>query len=353
MLKTLSIWLVLQAALFGSVEAYEFYSAESAAIILKRKNYSPALISKTTQLLGSTYGFIAIDRQKDEITVITENNRNIRLSRIKTDGFLQEKISFLDQKRVDKFRIFKFADIQSSELLSNRVNRVALAQIASSFKTYAGVFPDEVLALVRTSSFENLSLAPQIVFLLAKRDTKALMGFVWGGRLYDRGGISIGRTEQLPVRYTKITDHFSSSRLHPILNYFRPHTGVDLAAPYGTTVYPIMDGFISENGYNPNIGNYVKVVHQGGLESVYGHLSKTVNLKPHTAVTTDNPIGLVGSSGLATGAHLHFGIKQNGKHINPILFLKERNKKVENSVFVYNRKIFEEIFWKLLKNGSD
>ncbi len=98
------------------------------------------------------------------------------------------------------------------------------------------------------------------------------------------------------------------------------HRGIDLAAPRGTEIIAAREGTVIETGYDPVYGNYVIIGHQGGYETVYGHL-ETVLVQLNQTVHSRMIIGTVGSSGLSTGPHLHFEIRKNGEAVNPASLL--------------------------------
>lgn len=98
------------------------------------------------------------------------------------------------------------------------------------------------------------------------------------------------------------------------------HNGVDIANSSGTTVKCVMDGKVSEVGYNSVYGNYIIIVHDGGYQSLYGHLL-SVDVKRGVRIAQGTKIGRLGSSGRSTGPHLHLSIYKNGKAINPFSVL--------------------------------
>jgi len=122
-----------------------------------------------------------------------------------------------------------------------------------------------------------------------------------------------------PLHYTRISSHFSPRRFHPILKCYRPHWGVDYAAPYGTPIYSIGDGTIQWMGVDRQGGQMIRIRHARGYVSYYLHLSRfasTVNVG--TQVEKGQVIGYVGATGLATGPHLDFRLKQHGRYLNPL-----------------------------------
>lgn len=95
------------------------------------------------------------------------------------------------------------------------------------------------------------------------------------------------------------------------------HGGIDMAVSQGTPIYPAMDGKVTTAGYNATYGNYVIVTHHSGYKTLYGHMSKITCQKGNFVYAQKTQIGLVGSTGLSTGPHLHFTVYKNGNTINP------------------------------------
>jgi murein DD-endopeptidase MepM/ murein hydrolase activator NlpD len=122
-----------------------------------------------------------------------------------------------------------------------------------------------------------------------------------------------------PLNYRRISSYFTSRRFHPILKVYRPHYGVDYAAPSGTPVVSIGDGAVTYAGWNGGMGNYVEVRHNGIYSSCYGHLSRYgKGVKKGRRVAQGQVIGYVGTTGLSTGPHLDFRIKKHGSYVNPL-----------------------------------
>ena len=138
---------------------------------------------------------------------------------------------------------------------------------------------------------------------------------------YDTEGRSVRRAFlRAPLNYTRISSRFSYRRLHPILRRWRPHRGIDYAAPLGTPVYAIGDGTIIRKGWSYDSGRYLKIRHPNGYCSIYAHLLRYAKgIKQGTRVRQGQLIAYVGSSGLSTGPHLYFAMTKNGKRID---FLK-------------------------------
>ena len=99
------------------------------------------------------------------------------------------------------------------------------------------------------------------------------------------------------------------------------HSGIDMAAPQGTSIYAALGGTVSSVGYNNVYGNYVIVSHHSGYKTLYGHMSATLVTRGQY-VTTDTRIGRVGNTGMSTGPHLHFTVYKFGKTVDPLSLLK-------------------------------
>jgi murein DD-endopeptidase MepM/ murein hydrolase activator NlpD len=121
-----------------------------------------------------------------------------------------------------------------------------------------------------------------------------------------------------PLDFTRISSNFDPRRHHPILNMIRAHKGVDYAAPTGTIIKAAGDGRVSFVGTKGGYGRVVILEHGGGISTLYGHMSRFARgLNDGTRVKQGTTIGYVGSSGAATGPHLHYEYRVNGIHKNP------------------------------------
>ena len=138
---------------------------------------------------------------------------------------------------------------------------------------------------------------------------------------YDAQGRAIARFFlKSPLKFEpRITSRFSRARRHPVLNYTRAHNGVDYAAPSGSAVGAVAAGVVTFAGWSGGGGRTVKVRHGGGYDSEYLHLSVIApGIRPGVRVGQGELVGRVGSTGLATGPHLHYGLKRNGTYVNPV-----------------------------------
>jgi murein DD-endopeptidase MepM/ murein hydrolase activator NlpD len=142
-----------------------------------------------------------------------------------------------------------------------------------------------------------------------------------GGRIafYDDEGKALrGAFMRYPVPY-RITSGFTKRRYHPVLKIYRPHQGIDYGAPYGTRVQSTASGTVTRAGFAGSYGRLIEIRHNGGVRTRYAHLSSIApGIRPGKHVEQGQWIGRVGSSGLATGPHLHYEFLQGGVHRNPM-----------------------------------
>lgn len=123
-----------------------------------------------------------------------------------------------------------------------------------------------------------------------------------------------------PLKFNRISSQFSNARFHPVLKIYRPHHGVDYAAPTGTPVQSISDGIVIAKAYQAGGGgNYLKIKHNSVYTTSYMHLSKFgPGIANGVRVKQGQVIGFVGSTGLSSGPHLDYRVFMNGKPVNPL-----------------------------------
>lgn len=139
-------------------------------------------------------------------------------------------------------------------------------------------------------------------------------------RYFDESGKSSeGKFLRYPLKFTRISSVFSESRFHPVLKRRRAHNGVDFAAPTGTPVRSVGSGVVKEARYHGEMGNYVAIKHNDRYSTVYMHLHKIQKgIKAGSRIESGELIGSVGSTGLASGPHLHFALYDRGRFVDPM-----------------------------------
>jgi murein DD-endopeptidase MepM/ murein hydrolase activator NlpD len=137
---------------------------------------------------------------------------------------------------------------------------------------------------------------------------------------YDTDGSSLRKMFlKSPIRFGRITSRFSRSRFHPILKHYKPHNGVDYAAPTGTPVMAVGSGRVVFVGRHGGSGNMVTIQHNSIYKTSYLHLRGFAKgLKKGAKIEQGDLIGYVGQTGLATGPHLHFAFYENNVYVDPL-----------------------------------
>lgn len=138
---------------------------------------------------------------------------------------------------------------------------------------------------------------------------------------YDEHGRSVRRFFlRSPLKFEpRITSGFSLRRIHPVLHTARAHRGVDYGAPAGAPVVAVAGGAVVSASFDTTNGRMVRLRHPSGYESYYLHLSRFApGVRPGARVDQGQTIGFVGSTGLATGPHLHYGLTRGGVFVNPL-----------------------------------
>jgi murein DD-endopeptidase MepM/ murein hydrolase activator NlpD len=150
---------------------------------------------------------------------------------------------------------------------------------------------------------------------------------------YDETGKSAKKfLVRKPVNNAIMRSGFGSRR-HPILGYVKMHTGVDWATPYGTPIFASGNGVVETAGWEGGYGKYVKLKHNNGYETAYGHMSAFAKgLEVGKRVRQGQIIGFVGSTGQSTGAHVHYEILVNGRFVDPMRIKLPRGRSLEGPV---------------------
>ena len=123
-----------------------------------------------------------------------------------------------------------------------------------------------------------------------------------------------------PLAFSRVSSGYGM-RFHPVAGHMAAHTGIDLAAPAGTPVMVVGDGTVRYAGWQRGYGNYIVVDHRNREATAYAHLSR-IMVRVGERVSQGSTIGLVGSTGVSTGAHLHFEFLENGVFKDPLIVAK-------------------------------
>ena len=287
-----------------------------------------AEVSDNQQLLKLTMRWASDDETRFKRLVI-ERNGSTLVSRIETapyvatarlaSGSIQSSLF----AATDEARIPDAVAVQMAEIFSNDIDfRRALRKGDRFNVVYETLEADgEALRTGRVLSAEyvNGGKSVQAMWFQAPADANATAS---KGGYYTLDGKSLRRAYlSSPVEFSRISSGFSM-RLHPILQNWRAHLGTDFAATTGTPARTVGDGMVAFSGVQNGYGNVVYVQHRNGHETVYAHLSKLL-VQQGQSVSQGQTVGLVGSTGWATGPHLHFEFRVNGTQQDPMTIAKQ------------------------------
>jgi murein DD-endopeptidase MepM/ murein hydrolase activator NlpD len=280
-------------------------------------------------------GKVDADGRLLELEIQNDEN-SIRVVRTEDQGFQIAEVALPVERRI----VMKAGSISSSLFAATDEAGIPDA-IASSF---AEVFSSEVdlhrdlragdrFAMVYEMLYVNGAPSKPGRLLVAEfvnqgRKLQALHFKDESGResYFSPNGRSLRQAFlRSPLEFSRVTSGFSTARLHPVLQIWRAHKGIDYGAPTGTRVRVTAEGTVVHAGWQNGYGNTVVVQHGQGYRTLYGHLS-AINrgVRPGSKLDQGDVIGFVGMTGLASGPHLHYEFHVNGNHVDPTRFLANR-----------------------------
>jgi murein DD-endopeptidase MepM/ murein hydrolase activator NlpD len=170
---------------------------------------------------------------------------------------------------------------------------------------------------------------------------------------YDETGKSAKKfLVRKPVNNAIMRSGFGGRR-HPILGYVKMHTGVDWAAPYGTPIFASGNGVVEKVGWEGGYGRYVRLKHNNGYETAYGHMSAFAKgMEAGKRVRQGQVIGFIGSTGMSTGAHVHYEILVNGRFVDPMRVKLPRGRSLEGPMLASFEKERDRIDAQMNSRGS-
>ena len=228
--------------------------------------------------------------------IVTQDKAIVGTLRAKTAALAARKASLND--RLSKLSSLANAFMERVSTIIHEKSKQA--QIASELKKKREYYETAERELAQ----ESKRLESQIPELIKASEKK------------HKGEITKGTGSMIvPCKYRRVSSRYGN-RFHPILRRRRMHTGFDLSAPTGTPVHAADSGNVIQTGWLSGYGKLVIVNHGNNLSTLYGHLS-SISVKTGENVKRGEEIGKVGSTGRATGPHLHFEVRVNGKHTDP------------------------------------
>lgn len=338
MYRFLIVLLFLFSAFEVYAETYEVKSGDTLYGILSDR-FTPQEMSEINAQIKKEYkGFILRPGMKltlvpNKVTLNAALDKDIIIERM-FDGSTQVRIN---EYQYDMMNVLVRGTIETN-LFDAMYKAGEDAELAANL---ASIFEWEI------DFFKDLRPGDKFIVLVEKKFIKnkyagygkiVAADFYNQGKLkravyYNDGGKNKGYYNEkgeglergflrVPLNYSRISSRYSTSRLHPVLGYHRPHYGVDYAAPTGTPVKATASGIVKIKSRSKGNGNYIALRHPNGYETFYLHLNGFNRaIKQGSHVEQGQIIGYVGSTGYSTGPHLDYRIRKNGRWLNPLKFV--------------------------------
>lgn len=268
------------------------------------------------------FNFYIVEKKQDtgDLISYSEEIEKFKKTFIKTGMLNNSLYESMINLNINPEIIIQFAEVFESKIdfLTECQNNDKFSIIWESWTDKNGTILKDIKVLAGKYESENQKY---YAFYFEKDNFK---GF------FDENGKGLeGSFLKAPLSYRRITSFFSKSRFHPIYKVYRPHLGIDYAAPIGTPISAIGNGSVIFAGWvNNGYGKCIKIKHPNGYISYYGHLSRIEKgIKNGVKVKKGQVIGYVGMTGTATGPHLDFRVQKDGKFINflKLKFVPEKN----------------------------
>ena len=154
-----------------------------------------------------------------------------------------------------------------------------------------------------------------------------------------------------PVNLNRVTSSFGY-RMHPIYKKRKFHHGIDFGGKSGTPIVATADGIVAFSGYDSGYGNFVRISHNFGFKTAYGHMLKKLKVKKGDFIKKGDVIGYLGNSGVSTGPHLHYEIKYLNSSLDPKNFLTFNEKNFETLFSIEKHVAWDSLIWAITSQYS-
>ena len=268
---------------------------------------------------GEKASRIEYDRNTESMIVAKREEKEFKVS--------EEKISYEVTQEVARGKIDNFFYVDAMEAGLTEATVLEMGDIFSfsiDFTTEIQQGDEFVVIYEKRMKDGNRASDGKILGAKFVNEGKANFAYFFDnngqGGFYDEEGRVLERQFlKAPLSYRRITSGYTGARMHPITRKVSAHYQIDYAAPTGTPVVASARGSVSSAGWEGGWGNMIRLKHDGGYTTHYGHLSAIAKgIKAGASVAQNQVIGYVGSTGWSTGPHLDYGMKLNGSPVNPL-----------------------------------
>lgn len=328
-----TVFLLNLYAISPSVEELEWPSKKSFLTFLNDNNIPSSLyynLEKDDQELASeitsgTKFQILRDENQEISQILIPITEDLQIHIFK-DGFNNYSIEFIPVVYEENEYILSLLIEKSpyQDIINQTNNHALAAAFMSAFKggvDFRNLKKGDKLSIIfnqKTRLGSNYGI-PNIKAAMIEQNGKPSYVYQYNDKFYDPSGKELERFFLIkPVKNARISSPFTLKRWHPILKRYKAHLGIDYAAPKGTKIYAAGDGVINFVGQKSGYGKVITIKHIDNYMTLYAHLSAFAKgIKNNTKVKQGQLIAYVGSTGMSTGPHLHFGLYKNKVAINP------------------------------------
>lgn len=359
MMVRLFVLLLSPAILFASyVENLRWESGETFLTFLERNALPQSLYydqdkedqKLTEEIIAGVNYQVLYDDNKTIRQVLIPINDELQLHIMKnggSDGYSFEALPIISETKREAFVI----NIESSPYndIIKATGSTKIAQIfVNGFKNSLNFRRDlrkgDPLVIIYDQKYRlglPFSMPKLQVAMIEMRKKRHYVYLGDDDRYYDEKGEEVeGFLLARPVNNARVSSNFTKRRFHPVLKKYRAHLGVDYAARSGTPIMAAGSGTVIFAGYSRGYGKLIKIRHTDGYMTLYAHQkSFRRGIRQGKYVKKGQVIGYVGSTGLSTGPHLHFGLYKNGRAINPARVVRVTTRKLQGE----QRKAFEKV----------
>lgn len=266
-------------------------SSDSFSDLLYRVDIIASLLEYDKRVLA------ALDRSKKELSSMLNDYQALQYNAQQTLDKLAEDMPKLEQKRLDNEDLLEQLE---ADFLKLRENKEATAEEKARIE-------DQIKAKERQVAAAEAEIDRKI---REAEERERLARYV-GGQL----------GWPCDIKHHVITSYFVR-RVNPIYGYTENHNGIDIPLPYGSPVLAANAGVVIVSEYHYSYGYYVVIDHGGGISTLYGHNSKLL-VSVGDEVKKGQQIAKAGSTGYSTGSHIHFCVRENGVHVDPLGYVNQ------------------------------
>ncbi|MDQ1264056.1 MAG: hypothetical protein QG559_1057 [Campylobacterota bacterium] len=341
------IFFLFSISLFASsVENFRWSNGETYLTFLEKQklptkslyyNIDPDEQQLTEDIISGVNCQLLRDKNDKILQILIPLNDELQIHIYSMDdNYYFETIPIISETRVEAFTL----QIENSPYLdiiketgSKKLATIFVSAFKQSLNFSSNLKKGDTLAMVYEQKYrlgKPFSMPNLHVAMIEMKNKKNYIYLSDDGRYYNEDGTEVESfLLATPVRGARISSRFTKSRFHPVLKKYRAHQGVDYAAGSGTPIMAAGDGKIAFVGFSSGYGNLIKIQHTEGLLTLYAHQkSFRKGVRSGVAVKKGDVIGYVGSTGVSTGPHLHFGLYKDGTAIDPLSVVQVTRQKL-------------------------